>query len=119
MRWILTVMRHEGYSYDINVFSKETVCNDPKDPWSANTAIPNILFHDKIKFENTFPFKINYRKYGEFLLFPLSGGVNSKRKMINFPFFVLRIIDKIDQFLIALSPDIFAMGISIVLINEK
>ena len=35
MRFLLRLMRHEGYSYDVNVFDENCVCNDPADPWSA------------------------------------------------------------------------------------
>ena len=54
MRLILNLMKHEGYSYDVNVFDYETVCNDKKDPWSANCAIPELLFDNKEKFNNFF-----------------------------------------------------------------
>ncbi|MBL0116607.1 MAG: class I SAM-dependent methyltransferase [Sphingomonadales bacterium] len=44
MRILLWVMRHEGWSYDIDVFDENSVANDPNDPWSANCAIPQLLF---------------------------------------------------------------------------
>ena len=49
MRLLLKVMSHEGWSYDVDVFDKETVANDPRDPWSANCAIPQLLFREGFK----------------------------------------------------------------------
>lgn len=44
MKTVLRIMRHEGWSDTVNVFDRETVCNDPSDPWSANCSIPRLLF---------------------------------------------------------------------------
>jgi SAM-dependent methyltransferase len=57
MRLILRLMKHEGYSYDVDVFDKSAICNDPHDPWSANCAISNMLFDVPEEFETRFPFK--------------------------------------------------------------
>ena len=52
MRYLLKLMRHEGYDFEIDVFNHNLICTDPHDLWSANCAIPNLLFDDDIKFEN-------------------------------------------------------------------
>jgi hypothetical protein len=44
MKVALRVMRHEGWSEEVNVFDRAAVCNDPDDPWSANCSIPKLLF---------------------------------------------------------------------------
>ena len=80
-------MRHEGYSYNKDVFNEKNLANDPSDPWSANCAIPEMLFKDHVKFEKEVPFKVIHNKLNEFLLLPLSGGVIAKSKTINLPFF--------------------------------
>ena len=116
LRILLRVMRHEGYSYDIDVFDKNVVANNPEDPWSANCAIPELLFKEHKVFESHFPeFKIVEDNLFECLMFPLSGGVIAKTKTPTLPAFVLRLVEKIDAFLITLAPSIFAMGRKIVL----
>src|SRR5262249_33297704 len=43
MRAILRIMRHEGYSFEPDVFDPDVICTDPDDLWSANCAISNLL----------------------------------------------------------------------------
>lgn len=119
MRIILKIMRHEGYSYDIDVFDPSTICNDPNDAWSANCALPNLLFDDSVKFEKKFSFKILHQHYCEFLIFLLSGGVIAKTKTINLPLFILKIINKSDNLLITLNKSIFPLQRQLVLKNYK
>lgn len=67
MRMLLNLMRHEGHSYDVDVFDENCVCNDPDDPWSANCVIPNPLWDDPARFERHVPaFKIVHHRYREF-----------------------------------------------------
>jgi SAM-dependent methyltransferase len=116
MRFLLWLMKHEGYSYDVDVFDRDAVANDPKDPWSANCAIPEMLFRNREVFESRLPkFKIERYELNEFAIFPLSGGVIAKAKTVNLPNFVLRIIDSVDGVLIRMFPGIFAMASRIVL----
>ena len=116
MRLILNLMKHEGYSYDVNVFDYETVCNDKKDPWSANCAIPELLFDNKEKFNNFFKdLQIEKQKFEEFLIFPLSGGVVSKIRMIELPLFLLKLVDIFDKALVSIFPSIFALGKKVVI----
>lgn len=119
MRLILRLMRHEGYSYEVDVFDKNTICNDPNDLWSANCAIPEILFNDAKKFRQNFGFEIKDRKFSEFMIFPLSGGVIAKAKTIQLPTGLLKIIDSIDSLLCKIAPNIFALQNRLVLYNEK
>ena len=116
MRIILKLMRHEGYSYDVDVFNYESICNDKNDLWSANCAIPQLLFDDESKFNNFFPeLKICYQNKTEFSIFPLSGGVVSKKRILEIPSSVLKIFDLMDRFLIFFFPEIFAMGRKVVI----
>jgi len=116
MRIILKLMRHEGYSYDVDVFNYQTVCNDKDDLWSANCAIPELLFEDENKFNNFFPgLEIEYQMKTEFFIFPLSGGVVSKTKVPEMPSWLLDIINAIDKFLIFLFPQIFSFGRRVVI----
>lgn len=113
---LLYLKRHEGWDETKNIFNLNEIMNDINDPWSANCSIPKLLFNDKKEFENKVSdFKIIHKKYSEFLIFPLSGGVTAKTKMPELPNRILKIIDHLDSFLVKLFPNIFACGISIVL----
>ncbi len=112
----LRAMRHEGWSYDIDVFDPEIVANDPRDPWSANCAIPELLFTDDAEFERRIPgFRIEKNTLNECFVFLASGGVVVRAKTIELPRFALRAIDALDTTLVKLMPSVFAMGRSVVL----
>ncbi len=116
MRLLLRIMRHEGWSYDVDVFDPKAVANDPRDPWSANCAIPQLLFGDLARFEREAPaFKVERFELNECLVFPLSGGVIAKTATINLPTAVLKLVDGLDRLLIRLMPDVFAMASRVVL----
>lgn len=116
MRVLLRVMRHEGWSYEVDVFDKNTVANDPKDPWSANCAIPEMLFRSSDAFERQVPgFKVTKNELNECLLFPLSGGVIARTPVPELPHFVLSWIGALDRALIRMAPGVFAVGRSVVL----
>ncbi|MEX2164802.1 MAG: class I SAM-dependent methyltransferase [Sulfuricaulis sp.] len=116
LRILLRIMRHEGWSYDINVFNENTIANDPSDPWSANCAIPELLFSDELAFENEIPgFRFLKNELNESLLFPLSGGVIAKTRIIQFPSNVYKVVQTVDRFLVYLFPNVFAVGRSVVL----
>lgn len=112
----LRAMRHEGWSYDIDVFDPDIVANDPRDPWSANCAIPELLFTDGAEFERRIPgFRIEKNALNECFVFLASGGVVVRAKTVELPRFALRAIDGLDSTLVKLMPSIFAMGRSVVL----
>ena len=116
LRLLLRLMRHEGWSYEIDVFSPDSICNDPSDPWSANCSIPQMLFENPNKFESIFRnSKIIHYKPTEFLILPLSGGVISKTKTINLPVFILHSIHLIDKILIKIFPYFFSLGMEVVI----
>ena len=120
LRFLLKLMRHEGYSYDINVFNENEIANNPNDSWSANCAIPELLFSSNEKFEKNIPyFKILKNDLDECFIFALSGGVIAKKKIIEIPKIFFPILKLIDKFLIFLFPSIFALGRSVVLRKIK
>lgn len=116
LRVLLRLMRHEGWSYDVNVFDESTIANDPTDPWSANCAIPELLFGNMQKFiEEISGFRFVKNQLNESMLFPLSGGVIARTRTIQFPTNFYRVVQVIDRILVRLFPNIFAVGRSVVL----
>lgn len=116
MRLALRLMRHEGYSFKVNVFDENAVCTDPDDLWSANCAIPNLLFDDQAKFEREIPyFKIIESDFSEFFLFLNSGGVIAKTFYIPLPVSLLKTVKMLDDFLCSCSHSIFALQRQLVL----
>jgi SAM-dependent methyltransferase len=120
MRLLLKAMRHEGWSYQIDIFDENQTANDPKDPWSANCAIPELLFEQSNQFHIKFPsLKIIKNEKNEGFIFPLSGGVIAKTKLPELPTWFLKIVSFIDKILIKLFPNIFALGRSVVIQKIK
>jgi len=116
MRILLRLMCHEGWSYDVNVFDEHEIVNDSSDLWSANCAVPELLFSDVSKFEQTFPtLAIESNELCECLIFPISGGVISKTNMPELPAFILNGILLLDRILVKLFPSIFALGRRVVI----
>lgn len=116
MRFVLRLMRHEGYSYGVDVFDANQICTDADDLWSANCAIPNLLFDDMRAFEKHFPyFKVEKTGFSELFLLLNSGGVISKSPFIPLPTALLRAVRWIDGALTRIAPQIFAMQRQLVL----
>ena len=112
----LRTMRHEGWSFEVDVFDPTALVNDPKDPWSGNNAISYLMFRDPSLFEeNSRGFEVIHDSFAECMMFPLSGGVTAKTKTINLSITMLRIIDWLDGKLCRLSPYMFAMARLVVL----
>jgi putative flippase GtrA/SAM-dependent methyltransferase len=120
MRIALRLMRHEGYSYEPNVFDRDQICNDPADPWSANCAIPNLLFDDHEQFERHVPaFKMVHASFREFACMFNCGGVIAKTTCIRLPKWMVYVMYGIDTVLTAVAPGLFAMQRQIVLEKRK
>jgi SAM-dependent methyltransferase len=116
MRFLLRLMRHEGYSYEPDVFDPQVVCNDPQDPWSANCAIPNLLFDDTARFEHSVPgFCIIHSSFSECVSMINSGGVIAKTFYIPMPNWMLRVVYRLDSLLTRFLPNLFAMQRQVVL----
>lgn len=116
MRALLRLMRHEGYSFAPNVFDPNLICTDPDDLWSANCAIPNLLFDNVDKFKtHVTNFDVVRRSYSEFFCFLNSGGVIAKTKSIPLPRLLLNLARKVDTALANTAPSIFALQRQIVL----
>jgi SAM-dependent methyltransferase len=116
MRGLLRLMRHEGYSYDPDVFDPDLVCTDPDDLWSANCAIPNLLFDDPDTFHEKVPyFRMVTHRYREFTCFINSGGVIAKTFCVPLPRLALWGLKLIDDVLTWALPGVFALQRQLVL----
>lgn len=115
-RAILTVMKHESYTLDADVFDEDAICNNPLKPWSANCAIPTLLFRDLKRFEQAAPeFEVISRRYTEFLTWLNSGGVNAKAFYVPLGRPMLRAVAWLDRALAAVAPGVFPMEMQVVL----
>jgi SAM-dependent methyltransferase len=113
---LLRVMRHEGWSLDVDVFDPDALANDPADAWSGNNAVSLLLFQDKQRFARRFPeFQIEFDMFSECLMFPLSGGVTAKTWSLELPDRVLGMVQRLDAVLCRCAPSVFAMGRNVAL----
>lgn len=111
LRLVMRGMRHEGWDYGVDVFNDEAVANAPSDPWSANIAIPELLFSDVKRFEREFPdLRVVRNELNECILWLLSGGVGSKTFTIPLPESALDLVEAVDSLLVRLAPSLFALG---------
>jgi hypothetical protein len=116
MLCVLRIMRHEGWSLDVDVFDPDALANDPADAWSGNNAVSHLLFRDKDRFARRFPgFQIEHDEFSESLMLPLSGGVTAKTWSLELPNGILRMVQRLDALLCWGAPSIFAMGRNIAL----
>ena len=108
---VLRAMRHEGYSFDVDVFDENAVCTDPNDPWAGNNAIPRLLFDRRDNFLRSQPgWRILRDSPCECLMFLNSGGVTAKTAYVPLPELVLRGVERLDNFLAKLAPNLLALG---------
>lgn len=120
MRLLLRLMKHEGYNYQINIYDENLICTNPDDLWSANCAIPNLLFDNIKKFQSKISdFKIIHQSYSEFFNFLNSGGVIAKTAFIPLPKIFLHFFNALDTLLTKFFPNIFALQRQIVLQKIK
>jgi len=108
---VLRAMRHEGYSFDVDVFDQSTICTDPDDPWAGNNAIPRLLFDDRAAFLRSQPgWRILRDDPCECLMFLNSGGVTAKTAYVPLPSFLLKAVELLDNTLSKIAPNVFALG---------
>jgi SAM-dependent methyltransferase len=107
--WALRVTGHEGYDWSADPFDATRPCNDPKAPWSANCAIPNLLFDDLGRFAERYPmFEVVEAGLSEFFIHFNTGGVSARVPYVPLPELALKLVDAIDGILVALAPRVFA-----------
>jgi hypothetical protein len=110
LRLALRMMRHEGWSFDVDVFDPAAAVNDPKDPWSGNNAISYLMFRDRQVFQTKVDgFEVIHDSFAECIMLIISGGVTAKTKSTELPKCMLKVLQLFDKQLCRLSPKIFAM----------
>ena len=115
-RLAIRLSGHEAYDFTSDPFDPAKVCSDPADPWSANCAIPNLLFDDIAHFERAFPaFRVLEQRRSEFFVFFNSGGIVGRAPYLPLPWVALRVLDIVDAALVRAAPGIFASQRRIVL----
>ena len=116
MQIVVMLMKHEGFDFTANPLDNTKPCNNPSDPWSANIALPNLIFDDFKKFNSGLKskFEIIFKKHNECMVFLNSGGVIAKTFYVPYGDIVNKIVIKLDNILCKL-PGVFALQKSIVL----
>ncbi len=93
-RLAIRITGHEAYDLRADPFDASRPCNDPRDPWSANCAIPNLLFDDLDRFRVRCPdFEVLETGRSEFFLHFNSGGITSRGPYLPLPELALRVLD--------------------------
>ena len=116
MKVALRTMRHEGWDEDAQVFDTLAVCTSPDDLWSANCAIPRLLFDDHAMFESRRnDFRVVHDTHAEFITFLNSGGVIAKTASIELPESIRSRVYALDNFLARIAPSVFGLQRRIVL----
>ncbi len=114
---IIVLMKHEGFDFTVDPWSKTKPVTDEENVWAGNIAVSNMIFDNRKIFEKKIGhlYKIEHDKIYESLLFLNSGGVHSTTFYIPMNLTMLKILDRIDGFLTKFFPKIFATGRQIVL----
>ena len=116
LRFFLFFLDDEAWSFNVNIFQSKKNIFDPHSFMDANNATARLLFKDENKFHSNFPqYTIIKNELSEFLIFLNSGGVVQKIFHIPVNKFFFNLLHCIDQTLIFLLPNIFALGRTVVL----
>ena len=110
MRILLRLLRHEGWSFEPNIYDVDVIANDPQNPWSGNNAIPNMIFTDIDRFHKKFPnFELIENTPTECLNVIVAGGVIAKSRTIQIPS-IIQILSTGGQIVGYFLPSVFALG---------
>ena len=117
LQMVIILMKHEGFDFTVNPWSKEEPVTEENNVWMGNAAVPNLIFDDVKLFEEKIGnlYKIEHEKIYECLVFLNSGGVHSTTFYIPLNNLFLKLLDKFDVFLTKFFPKVFATGRQIVL----
>lgn len=117
-RFIMWAMRHEGWSYEVDIFDDQGYAKSTVDPLAGNNAVADMLFNDRARFERRFPgLEIREDGYCELLLFLVSGGVGGEVRTVELPPRGLDAIAGLDRLLTRLAPGTFALARRLVIVK--
>ncbi len=115
-KMVMGFVKIEGWDYSVDVYNSNKSVIEGHDSMDANLAVPDLFFSDQKKFNENLPkLKIELFEYFECFIFLISGGIRNKSKTIQLPFFLLKMVHKLDSILIFLLPEFFALSKKIVL----
>lgn len=119
-RLLMWAMRHEGWSYDVDIFDDASRSKPSVDPRSGNNAVANLLFNDRQRLSALLPdMSIVRDEFTELLVFLVSGGVGGQVFTIELPEAALRLIRGLDNLLVRVAPPIFALARRLVLERSR
>ena len=115
-KFFLFILKHEGWSFNVNIFNTQKALFKSNNPWNANNAISYLLFNDEDKFHSNFhEYRIIKNKLSEFTIFLNSGGVVNNTFHLPVNRFLFNVLNFIDRIFVFLFPKIFALNRSVVL----
>jgi SAM-dependent methyltransferase len=119
-RFVMWAMRHEGWSYDVDVFDDSARAKESIDPLAGNNAVADLLFGDRERFAATFPgLAITRDEFTEICVFLLSGCVGGEVFTVELPAPALRLVRGLDRLLTAMLPGLFAFARRLVLVKAR
>jgi SAM-dependent methyltransferase len=118
-RLLMWAMRHEGWSYEVDIFEDDARTKQGIDPLAGNNAVANMLFGDAKRFEVALPtLAIRHHEYTEIFVFLLSGGVGGEVFTVELPEPALRVVRGIDSLLTTALPTVFAFARRMVIVKR-
>jgi len=119
-RLLMWAMRHEGWSYDVDVFDDAARAKEGIDPLAGNNAVANLLFGDRERFSAAFPGLVITRdEHTELFVFLLSGGVGGRVFTVELPEWALRGVRGLDHALVSVLPHVFALARRLVIVKRN
>jgi SAM-dependent methyltransferase len=119
-RFLMWAMRHEGWSYDVDVFDDAARVKESIDPLAGNNAVADLIFADRRRFGEVFPgLAITRDEFTEIFLFLLSGGVGGQVFTVELPEWALRAVRGLDRVLTGALPGVFAFARRLVIVRQE
>jgi ubiquinone/menaquinone biosynthesis C-methylase UbiE len=114
-RLVLNMMAHEGYAYDVDPLGRDRPCNDPREAWSGNNALSDLLWGQADQIRSQWGLGTIHHRYSESLMLYFSGGVSARSPTPTLPPWALGLMQKLDDLLSRHGPSVFPTGVQWVL----
>jgi len=119
-RLLMWAMRHEGWSYDVDLFDPGAQIKQALDPLAGNNAVASLLFGNRERFRRAFPtLDIQREEFCELFVFLLSGGVGGEVFTVQLPEGALRALRGLDRLLAGSLPGVFALARRLVIVKTR